>query len=81
MQLEKEMETYKRKLPELTASAGKYALIHGDDFIDVFASYEDAIKDGYRRFGLAPFLVKQIQATEKVLFITRLLVPTPASTT
>jgi hypothetical protein len=75
MALEKELETYQKKLPELTAQAGKFALIHGSDLVDVFGAYEDALKAGYSKFGLEPFLVKQIQATEQVQFITRLTAP------
>ena len=73
MALEKELETYKSKLPELMASAGKYALIHGDTVVDVFGTYEDAIKEGYAKFKLEPFLVKQIQSIEHVQFISRLV--------
>ena len=73
MALEKELEVYKRKLPELLGNEGKFVLIHGDDVADVYTSYEDAIKEGYVRFKLEPFLVKQIRAIEEVQFISRLL--------
>lgn len=75
MALEKELETYKAKLSELQADEGKFVLIHGEDVVDVFSSYEDAIKRGYQDFGLEPFLVKQIQAVERVQFVTRLVEP------
>jgi hypothetical protein len=71
MALEKELATYKSKLPELTESEGKFVLIHGDDVVDTYTSYEDAIKDGYARFKLEPFLVKQIHAIEQVQFVSR----------
>jgi hypothetical protein len=71
MALEKELETYKAKLPELTAQEGKFVLIHGEDVIDTFTSYEDAIKEGYSKFKLDPFLVKQIKSIEQVQFISR----------
>jgi hypothetical protein len=75
MALEKELQTYNTKLPELLANEGegKYALIHGDDLVDVLGTYEDAIKEGYAKFNLTPFLVKQIQTMEHVQFISRLL--------
>ncbi len=75
MALEKELQTYKTKLPELLANEGegKYALIHGDDLVDVFGTYEDAIREGYAKFNLTPFLVKQIQTMEHVQFVSRLL--------
>ena len=71
MALEKELETYKSKLPELKAHEGKFVLIQGDKVVDTFASYEDALKEGYKQFGLIPFLVKQILAVEPVFYFTR----------
>ena len=52
MALEKEQETFRRKLPELLASDGKFAHVHGPELVDTFASYEDALRAGYRAFGL-----------------------------
>jgi hypothetical protein len=75
MALERELATYKAHLPSLLEKEGKYVLIHGDDVLETFAAYEDAIKDGYRRFGLQPFLVKQISSIEKVQYITRFVAP------
>ncbi len=75
MALEKELETFKNKLPELQGQEGKFALVHGEQFVDVFGTYEDAIKEGYKLFKLEPFLVKQIQTIERVQFISRLAAP------
>jgi hypothetical protein len=76
MALEKELETFRSKLSELNAAhEGKFALIHGEDVIDVFSSYDDAIKSGYSKFGLEPFLVKRIHAVEQVQFISRFVDP------
>jgi len=75
MALERELETYKSKLGELTASEGKFALIHGDQVDGVFDTYADAIKEGYAKFGLEPFLVKQIQAVERIQFVSRFVDP------
>jgi hypothetical protein len=75
MALEKEFATYKAKLPELQEHQGKFVLIHGDDVIDFYAAYEDAIKAGYEKFNLQPFLVKQVSAVETVQHFTRHIVP------
>lgn len=75
MALERELATYTTKLPELKANAGKYVLIHGDDVVDVFGNYDDALKEGYAKFGLTPFLVKQIEAVEHAHFISRFVQP------
>jgi hypothetical protein len=71
MALEKELETYKNKLPELKAHEGKFVLIQGEHVVDTFTSYEDALKEGYKRFGIKPFLVKQILAIEPVFHFSR----------
>lgn len=73
MPLEKELETYKRELPNLLSEDGKFVLIHEDEVVGTFTSYQDAINEGYGKFGLKPFLVKQIAAVEKVQYITRMI--------
>ncbi len=61
MALEEEMRTYEAKRAELHQHEGKFVLIRGAEVVDLFSAYEDAIKDGYRRFGVdTPFLVKQV---------------------
>jgi len=72
MALERELETYKQKLPELKEHEGKFVLIRGQEVAGVFAAYEDAINEGYRRFGLEAFLVKQISSIDRPLFIDRI---------
>jgi hypothetical protein len=79
MALDKELETYRQKLPELKADEGKFVLIQGSTVVGTYTSYEDAVKEGYTRFGPnGSFLVKQIQAIEQVHFITR-FIPCPTS--
>lgn len=75
MVLEKELDTYQKKLPELKDHEGKFILIHGEDVIDFFSTYEDAIKAGYQRFKLEPFLVKQVRAIEPIFYMSRNVVP------
>ena len=72
MALEKEIETYKKNLPELLAEEGKFVLIKGEEVAGTYAAYEDALEEWYRRYGLDGFLVKQIQAVEKLYFIGQL---------
>src|SRR5437660_11909922 len=75
MALEKELQTYNAKLAELREHEGKFVLIHGSDIVDYFSTYDDAIKEGYQKFGLEPFLVKQIQSLEQVQLVSRLAEP------
>ena len=79
MALEKELATYKAKLEELKAQAGRYVLIQGDTVVDTFSSYDDALKEGYAKFGLKPFLVKRIEAVERAHFLSRFAVPASVS--
>jgi hypothetical protein len=75
MALEKEMETFNKNLAQFRGQEGKFVLIRGDTVDDFFTSYDDAIKAGYQKFGLNPFLVKQIQSTAQVQFISRMFDP------
>ena len=75
MPLEKELETYRKKLPEWKSQEGKFVLIHGEEVADFFSTYEDAIKSGYQKYKLEPFLVKRIHATEPVFFVSRNVIP------
>lgn len=75
MALERELDTFRRQSVELKQHAGKFVLIHGDKVIDYFRSYEDAIKAGYTRLGLNPFLVKRIVTLEQPHYVSRITVP------
>lgn len=75
MALEKELATFKAKLTELKEHEGKFVLIHGDEVVDFYAAYEDAIRAGYQKFNLEPFLVRQINAVEQILHVTRHILP------
>ncbi len=64
-QLQTELKTYERHRDELLGkSEGKYVLVHGTEIAGVFDSKQDAIEQGYERFGNVPFLVKQILKVE-----------------
>ena len=73
MALEKELATYSEKLPERIPNEGKFVLTHDDQIVDVYGTYEDATKEGYSKFGLGPFLVRQIHAVEQQVFVSRLV--------
>jgi hypothetical protein len=75
MALETELKTYETNIGTWTEHNGKFVLIHGDQVVDFFVAYEDAIKAGYQKYGLEPFLVKQINAINAVQYITRHTVP------
>jgi hypothetical protein len=69
--IEKELEAFRKKLPSLLAQEGKFALIQEGEIAGTFDTYADAFAEGYKRFKLKPFLVKQIQQIEQAHFIAR----------
>ncbi len=69
--LETELKTYEANKQKLLLDEGKFVLIHGKDILGVYETYEDALKVGYEKCKLQPFLVKQIQAVEQVYYFTR----------
>ncbi|HEV7221712.1 MAG TPA: hypothetical protein VGN42_03370 [Pirellulales bacterium] len=77
--LQKELETYEKHKDELIEKAeGKFVLVHGDQVAGTWGTYDDALKAGYEKFGLSPFLVKQVQRIERVQFVTRTIAPCPS---
>ncbi|MCW5621003.1 MAG: hypothetical protein KIS79_07860 [Burkholderiales bacterium] len=77
--LELELKTYQSLLPTLIGKDdGKFALIKGEELVGVYDSYPDALKIGYEKFGVEPFLVKKISAAEQVGYFTRDIQPCPA---
>jgi len=69
--LKRELQTYHRHERQLTpGNEGRYALVHGDDAPEVWDTYEDALRAGYERFGLEPFLVKEIHGVATIPFLS-----------
>ena len=66
MALEKELQTYEQKRSELLPNEGRFVLIHGDQVAGIWDTYEDALKLGYEKYGLKPFLVKRIEAVDTI---------------
>jgi hypothetical protein len=75
MALEKEQAAYERELPKLMESGGEFVVIHEGSVVGIFDTYNDALKIGYEKFQLKPFLVKRIEAVEQVHSFTRDLKP------
>lgn len=71
MALERELQTYHKHLESLLAHQGKYVVISGEDIIGIFVAYEDALRTGYEKVGVKPFLVKKIEATENIQYFSR----------
>ena len=70
--LQQEIATHERNKGEWSAHTGKFVLIKGDDVAGFYSTYEDAITEGYKRFQLNPFLVKQVSMIERSCFVAPL---------
>lgn len=70
--LKYELDRYERELATLLAQAeGRYVVIHKDDPVEIVDTYDDALKVGYEKFSLEPFLVRQISRVQPVANFTR----------
>ncbi|MCI0485916.1 MAG: DUF5678 domain-containing protein [Blastocatellia bacterium] len=63
--LEKERQVFSDKHAELISQhPGQFIVIKDEEIIGAFNTIDDALAEGARRFGLQPFLVRQV--TESV---------------
>ncbi len=72
--LERELEAFKRELQRLLTNPenkGKVVLICGDAVDSIWPTVDEALNAGYDKFGLKPFLVKEIVEHEKPLYFSR----------
>ena len=68
--LAQEQKLFEKRRRELIQSAiEKFALVHGEEFVGVFDSYEEAAAEGYGRFGNVPFLIKEILEEDPIHFV------------
>jgi hypothetical protein len=77
MALEKELATYRTKLPQLLGEQGRFVVIHGDEVAGTWQTYEDALQAAYKQYGLESFLVKRIEGVDRVQYFTRNVSPCP----
>jgi hypothetical protein len=65
-----DIATYRAHLAEMAKDhEGQYVLIRESQIIGYFRNRSRAIREGYRRFGIVPFLVKEVTATERVIYL------------
>lgn len=64
--LERERQYFSKHHAELLARhLGKVVLIKDEELIGAFNTIEEALAEGARRFGLTPFLVREVTASEE----------------
>ncbi len=68
--LDRELEVFEAQKPDLLKSyPGLFVLVKGYDLLGPYPSAEAAYEDGLQRFGLEPFLVKQVLEEEPVGYV------------
>ena len=78
--LAEESRTYEANVEQWAEEhAGEFVLIRGTEVVGFFETNEQALSEGYSRFGVAPFFVKQVSPRGQAHFISRLVAPTPVT--
>jgi hypothetical protein len=67
--LEEELKLFEEKKAQLKEEYpnGGYVIIKGSEILGVWNTRQDAIKTGVEKFGNTPFLVKNIDDTDKAI--------------
>jgi hypothetical protein len=64
--LEQERQYFSEHRAELLAQhVGRFVVIKENELIGSFNTIEEALAEGAKRFGLTPFLVRQVTAAEE----------------
>ena len=72
MKIEDAERIYSENLDSLLPHEGEFILIHENGIEEEFwESYEQALEEGYQRFGVSKFMVKRIDRDESVHFVSR----------
>ena len=66
MALEQELAYFEVQKPQLLEHhAGQFALIHGEQLLGTYTTFQEAFEAGVRALGTQPFLVKQVTAEDR----------------
>ena len=77
MALEREFATFQRHADRLKVHVGSFVLIHEDEIFGTFAKFESAMQEGYKLFGLEPFMVQEVEREGTAQFLSTPSVPNP----
>jgi hypothetical protein len=71
--LQVEREFFAEHLAEwLERAEGRFAVVKGAELVGFFNTIEESLAEGARRFGLEPFLVRQIKAEQEPVSVPAL---------
>jgi hypothetical protein len=79
MVLDQEVETYRRHKESLLDREGQFVLIQGDKVVGVWPTCDEALTQGYDRFGFDQFMVRKIERVEKTYYFSRSIIPCQSS--
>lgn len=72
--LRREIDAYERIQDHLEANHfRKWVVVHDEEFIGAYESFEDAAIDAAKRFGRGPYLIRQVAAPPTVISIPTVL--------
>jgi hypothetical protein len=60
-EIEREIATFQRDFQKIMKHEGEFVLIHGDLVVSYHPTYGQAASEGYKRFRLDNFLVRQVR--------------------
>ena len=64
--LEKEIRFFYKVKPDLVKThQGKIALIKNEQLVNTFTTLKEAYREGIKRFGREPFLIKAVEESEE----------------
>lgn len=64
--LERERQFYNENISAwLQQHPGQFVLIKGEELAGIFNTMEEALAEGARRYGLAPFLLRRVEETRE----------------
>lgn len=67
VELEEELRFFESKKKEwLKDYRDKFVLVKGEELVDVFSTLDDAYKEGVKRYGNQPFLIKKVTEEEEI---------------
>lgn len=72
--LVEERNFYEQHLSEwLEDHVGKFVLVKGHEVVGFYDTADNALSEGARRFGISPFLVRRVEATQAEIRIPALM--------
>ena len=74
--LDKELAAYEKMRSQLEAHAmGKWVLLHDEELIGTYESFDQAAKEAVQRFGRGPYLLRQVGAPSITLPASVMYIP------